>query len=106
LNNANDNIRLGTWYLDFTHWQYKNNSMLAVASYNAGTSNVDRWVERFGLDDPDDFVELIPFRETKGYVKSVLGNYWNYARIYDPQIKKQLVQLQKTLTASARESGK
>ncbi|MGK7901381.1 MAG: transglycosylase SLT domain-containing protein, partial [Hormoscilla sp.] len=106
LNNANDNIQLGTWYLDFTHWQYKNNSMLAVASYNAGTSNVDRWVERFGLRDPDDFVELIPFRETKGYVKSVFGNYWNYARIYDPKIKKQLAQVQKTLTASAGESGK
>lgn len=106
LNNANDNIRLGTWYLDFTHWQYKNNSMLAVASYNAGTTNVDKWVERFGLRDPDAFVELIPFGETKGYVKSVFGNYWNYARIYDSKISQQLAGLQKTLAASPGESEK
>ncbi|MBC6476317.1 MAG: transglycosylase SLT domain-containing protein [Hormoscilla sp. GM102CHS1] len=100
LNKANDNIQLGTWYLDFTHWQYQNNSMLAVASYNAGTTNVDRWVERFGLRDPDRFVEFIPFGETKGYVKSVFGNYWNYARLYDPMISQQLAQLQSAVAAS------
>lgn len=104
LSNPNDNIQLGTWYLDFTHWQYENNSMLAVASYNAGTANVDKWVERFGLRDPDHFVELIPFGETKGYVKSVFGNYWNYARLYDPKISQQLAQQQTALAASSGSS--
>ena len=106
LNEANDNIQLGTWYLDFTHWQYKNNSMLAVASYNAGTTNVDRWVKRFGLRDPDSFVEIIPFGETKGYVKSVFGNYWNYARLYDPKISQQLARLQTGLAAEKESSRK
>ena len=35
-----DNIQLSTWFLDYTHRQYNNNSMLAVASYNAGPGNV------------------------------------------------------------------
>jgi len=30
-------------------------------------------------------VEQIPFAETRGYVENVLGNYWNYRRLYDPE---------------------
>ena len=90
LKNPNDNIKLGTWYLDFTHWQYNDNSLLAVASYNAGPGNVSQWVNRFDLRDPDEFVERIPFGETKGYVKAVFGNYWNYLRLYNPQTSQKL----------------
>ncbi|WP_017306162.1 transglycosylase SLT domain-containing protein [Spirulina subsalsa] len=84
--NPADNIKLGTWYLDYTHQRYNNNSLLAIASYNAGPGNVNQWVQRYGFDDPDVFVEQIPFPETKGYVESVFSNYWNYLRIYNPEI--------------------
>jgi soluble lytic murein transglycosylase len=90
LTNPNDNINLGTWYLDYTHKKYKNNSLLAVASYNAGPGNVDSWVKKYGLNDPDVFVEQIPFKETKGYVESVFGNYWNYLRIYNPEVSRMM----------------
>ncbi|WP_373534938.1 transglycosylase SLT domain-containing protein [Microcoleus sp.] len=86
LENVDDNIKLGTWYLDHTHDEYKNNSMLAVASYNAGPNAVADWLKRFDFSDPDAFAEKIPFPETKGYVKSVFENYWNYLRIYNPEI--------------------
>ncbi len=86
LTKPSDNINLGTWYLEHTHEIYDNNSLLAIASYNAGPGNVNTWTKRYSLSDPDEFVENIPFRETKGYVESVFGNYWNYLRIYDPQI--------------------
>jgi soluble lytic murein transglycosylase len=92
LDNPEDNIKFGTWYLDYTHREYNNNSMLAIASYNAGPGNVADWLDRFGLSDPDEFVEKIPFPETRGYVKSVFGNYWNYLRLYDPQIGDRLEQ--------------
>lgn len=92
LENPEDNIKIGTWYLDFTHGQYKNNSMLAVASYNAGPSNVAAWIEEFGFDDPDEFADKIPFPETEGYVKHVFENYWNYLRLYSPDIAKKLGQ--------------
>ncbi len=94
LANPDDNLKLGTWYLDYTHREYSNNSMLAVASYNAGPGNVASWVRRFGLRDADEFVENIPFSETRGYVKSVFENYWNYLRLYSPEIHQELAQFQ------------
>lgn len=89
-----DSIKLGTWYLDYTHREYSNNSLFAVASYNAGPGNVSSWIDRFGVNDPDEFVEQIPFGETQNYVESVMGGYWNYLRLYNPAIANQLQQLQ------------
>ncbi|MDJ0599186.1 MAG: transglycosylase SLT domain-containing protein [Crocosphaera sp.] len=86
LTDPDDSINLGTWYLNYTHSKYSNNSLLAIASYNAGPGNVSQWVRKYRVSDPDVFVEKIPFRETKGYVESVFGNYWNYLRIYNPEI--------------------
>ncbi|WP_299412604.1 transglycosylase SLT domain-containing protein [Acaryochloris sp. IP29b_bin.148] len=87
IDGIDDNINLGTWYLDYTHRNYNDNSMLAIASYNAGPGNVDRWVQQTAITDVDMFVEDIPFPETKNYVKSVSENYWNYLRLYNPQIQ-------------------
>ncbi|MEO1634100.1 MAG: transglycosylase SLT domain-containing protein [Cyanobacteria bacterium J06631_9] len=81
-----DNVKFGTWYLDYTHREYGNNSLFAVASYNAGPGAVSSWIEEGGFSNADDFVENIPYPETKGYVESVLGGYWNYLRLYDPDI--------------------
>ncbi|NEP42168.1 MAG: lytic transglycosylase domain-containing protein, partial [Okeania sp. SIO2H7] len=86
LENVNYNVNIGTFYLDFTHQEYNNNSMLAVASYNAGPYAVRNWLERFGFKDADAFVEKIPYPETRGYVESVFENYWNYLQIYNPEI--------------------
>lgn len=86
LQNPNNNIMLGTWYLDHTHQQYGNNSLLAIASYNAGPGNVSKWLPILPKEDPDEFVESIPFDETKNYVRQVFGNYWNYLRLYNPEI--------------------
>lgn len=90
LNNPQDNVNLGTWYLDYTHEEYTDNSLFAVASYNAGPGAVAGWIDRFGFDDPDVFVEQIPYPETKGYVESVFENYWNYLRLYNPDVLKQV----------------
>lgn len=86
LEDPNTNIKLGTWYLDYTHQQYSNNSLLAIASYNAGPGNVSKWLQTLSTKDPDEFVEEIPFGETKNYVRQVFGNYWNYLRLYNPEI--------------------
>ncbi|MBE9126511.1 MULTISPECIES: transglycosylase SLT domain-containing protein [unclassified Coleofasciculus] len=86
LKNPDDNVKLGTWYLDHTHQEYSNHSLLAVASYNAGPGNVAKWVRQYGFTDPDAFIEKIPFPETKGYVEAVFENYWNYLRLYNPEV--------------------
>ena len=90
LTNPEDSINIGTFYLDYTHKKYNNNSMLAVASYNAGPHKVAQWIERYGLEDADEFVEQIPYRETKGYVESVFENYWNYLLVYNPEVREML----------------
>ncbi len=95
LDKPDDNISFGTWYLDYTHSRYGNNSMLAVASYNAGPNRVAQWVEERSVADPDEFVNSIPYDETRDYVSKVLGNYWNYLRLYSPSVQQQVMALQK-----------
>jgi len=43
---------------------------------------VRRWLERDGADDPDQFIELIPYPETRGYVRSVIRNRELYRVLY------------------------
>ena len=105
LTNPDDNIKIGTWYLSHNHHRYEDDSLLAVASYNAGTGNVNAWIDRYGIGDRDRFVEQIPFPETKDYVEGVFGNYWNYLRLYNPKIRQQVEQLRrgtKQPTATSR----
>ncbi|MBD1938343.1 transglycosylase SLT domain-containing protein [Microcoleus sp. FACHB-68] len=102
LDNPDDNIQLGTGYLDFTHREYKNNSLLAVASYNAGPSNVADWIAKYGFSDPDIFVEKIPFEETQTYVKSVFGNYWNYLRLYNPELSQRLAEHSEAMQTTSK----
>lgn len=94
LTDPEDNIRIGSWYLSHNHHRYDDDSLLAVASYNAGTSNVNAWLTRYNIDNRDRFVEQIPFPETKDYVEGVFGNYWNYLRLYNPEIRRQVESLQ------------
>ncbi|MEE8062180.1 MAG: transglycosylase SLT domain-containing protein [Gemmatimonadales bacterium] len=53
-----------------------------LAAYNAGGGRVRRWRRRAGTEDPELFVERIPFRETRGYVKKVQTNRGVYASLY------------------------
>ena len=88
-----DNVKFGTWFLNFTHEQFGNNSLFAVASYNAGPGNVDEWIKAGGFANADEFVEKIPYPETRGYIDSVFGSYWNYLRLYNPEIAAKIAKL-------------
>jgi soluble lytic murein transglycosylase len=74
---AETNITLGTRYLASLLQEY-GRPELALAAYNAGTRRVDRWLEEFGDKDMAQFVEQIPFSETRNYVKQVLSNKIRY----------------------------
>jgi len=70
------NLQLGQHYLRELLTRYDGSILLAVAAYNAGYGNINKWRTRFGDPqsdiDPDIFIELIPFKETRHYVKQVL----------------------------------
>ena len=79
------NIALGTAYLASTLERSQGQAMLAVAGYNGGPNAARSWNSRFqsaGGGDYDIFVEDIPYRETRDYVRKVFGSYWNYEAIY------------------------
>ena len=72
------NIAYGTWYLRWLLDRYGGNETLAVAAYNAGTGNVDKWIAA----DPGMRPSEIPFPETRGYVRSVLDARSQYRSRY------------------------
>jgi soluble lytic murein transglycosylase len=65
------NIAYGSWYLRYLLEHYNGNERLAIAAYNAGESNVDRWVAKAGGPDQFKTDKDIPFSETRAYVASV-----------------------------------
>jgi soluble lytic murein transglycosylase len=79
------NLTLGTQYLKDLLQRYSNNWFKAIAAYNAGEAAVDRWNETIATDDTAEFVEQIPYRETRQYVKLVIRNHRIYKRLYDHQ---------------------
>ncbi len=76
------NLHLGAAHLDELLRRFGGRADAAVAAYNAGVAPVTRWLARDGAADADQFIELIPYQETRGYVRSVLRNREVYRALY------------------------
>lgn len=76
------NINLGTLYFKILYEKY-NNQGLALAAYNAGSGNVDKWIEANIINKEGTNLENIPFEETNSYVRKVLRNQEVYKKLYD-----------------------
>jgi soluble lytic murein transglycosylase len=74
-------LELGTTHLAGLLSDYEHISH-ALAAYNAGSSRAKRWLEKAGTEDPEVFVERIPFRETRDYVRIILRNRELYRSLY------------------------
>jgi soluble lytic murein transglycosylase len=55
--------------------QVDGNPYLSLAAYNAGPGRVSQWKGRWGNIPTDEYIEQIPFKETRGYVKRVMGTW-------------------------------
>ena len=82
-------IELGSAYLRRLSKKLNENYGLVAAAYNAGPHRVDIWTKSFGHLEADEFIEHIPFAETRNYVKKVLTNMQIYRELYTG--KKELV---------------
>jgi soluble lytic murein transglycosylase len=77
------NIRFGTWYLAHLAQKFGGNLYQTAAAYNAGPEAVSKWLQQGSSQQDDEFVESIPFRETRFFVKRVLRSYREYHHVHD-----------------------
>ncbi len=89
LTEANSNIELGSAYLSYLSQKYSGNKVLATASYNAGPNRVDIWIPKVGSLPADQWIDSIPYSETRAYVKAVL----EYTTIFNSLLTKKYTRL-------------
>jgi soluble lytic murein transglycosylase len=80
------NIAYGSYYLRFLLQHYGGNSVLALAAYNGGEANVDRWAADAHARGQPLTINQIPFPETRAYVVKVLKAQRDYRRTYASQL--------------------
>jgi soluble lytic murein transglycosylase len=76
-----ENIPLGAMYLKYLIGKF-NHPVLAVAGYNSGPGGVRKTLKRTRNRDIDEFVEHIPYDQTRRYTKRVIGSAWTYEVLY------------------------
>ena len=79
------NLKLGTYYLRMMLNQLDGKWETTLAAYNAGKSRVDYWLTYAAFEEPAEFIESIPFTETRDYVQIVIRNADVYRRLYRPK---------------------
>jgi soluble lytic murein transglycosylase len=78
----NTNMQLGTHYFKRVVDHYDGHIEYALAAYNAGENRVEEWRKSGDFKDMDEFVESIPFTETREYVQAILRNAVLYRLLY------------------------
>ncbi|MBI5740361.1 MAG: transglycosylase SLT domain-containing protein [Nitrospirae bacterium] len=77
IHDVDKNVLLGAHYLSILIDEF-GDVPFALAAYNAGENALKRWQEKYYRDDLIEFIENIPYKETRSYVKKVLRSYWQY----------------------------
>ena len=83
MQDPNYNMTIGQIYLSSLIDEFKGSYILALAAYNAGPSRARKWIRNHGDPrnekiDTIDWIEMIPFDETRNYVHRVIGNLHVY----------------------------
>ena len=76
------NLKLGTYYLKTLLDQQNGKWEQTLASYNAGKARADEWSTWATYREPAEFIETVPFTETRNYIQIVLRNADVYRRLY------------------------
>lgn len=83
LYNPEINIKIGTFYYAYLTKHYEGNEQLALAAYNAGMGNVDRWIAEGIIKKDGSDLEHIPYKETNNYVRKIIRDYKIYQKLYN-----------------------
>jgi soluble lytic murein transglycosylase len=86
-----NNISLGTYYLSILMKEFGSHAYV-IAAYNAGEERVRKWSQKGNYKSIDEFIEDIPYYETRNYVKKVMTSYFGYKKFLErEEAKKDLV---------------
>jgi len=75
------NIDLGCWYINYLKERFLNDSILIISGYNAGPGTTSKWLKQYDRTDLDNFVENVPYSETREHIKKVMKSYRMYKRL-------------------------
>jgi soluble lytic murein transglycosylase len=76
------NIQTGSWYIGKMLQKFKGQIPIGAGSFNSGPRPVMRWLETHGHRPIDEFVELVPYTQTREYMKKVTENHARYVYLY------------------------
>ncbi len=83
------NIQTGSWYIGHLLQKFKGQIPLGAGSFNSGPRPVMRWIDQYGDREIDELVELVPYTQTREYMKKVTENYARYRYLYANEVYKQ-----------------
>ena len=86
LYNVDTNLEMGSLILKKLSRQKNDNFIAIVSSYNAGRAPYNRWKKQRFRQDPFEFIEMIPYKETRNYAKLVFRNFVTYKRLLGENI--------------------
>ena len=86
LDNPSTNIRFGVKYYAEMTKKHPNKVEYVLSCYNAGPNRTAIWVSENAQLCTEEFVETIPYTETRNYVKVIMRNYWNYRDLYTDDV--------------------
>jgi soluble lytic murein transglycosylase len=83
------NIETGSWYIGHLLKKFKSQVPIGAGSFNSGPRPVMKWVDQYGDREIDELVELVPYSQTREYMKKVTENFARYQYLYQGRIYEQ-----------------
>ncbi|HET9991724.1 MAG TPA: transglycosylase SLT domain-containing protein [Kofleriaceae bacterium] len=83
------NIKTGSWYIGHLLTKFKKQIPLGAGSFNSGPKPVMKWIDTNGDRELDELVELVPYTQTREYMKKVTENYARYRYLYAHELYEQ-----------------
>ncbi len=80
------NIKTGSWYIGHLLQKFKGQIPFGAGSFNSGPRPVMRWLDQYGDREVDELVELVPYTQTREYMKKVTENYARYRFLYANEV--------------------
>ena len=80
------NVQTASWYIGRLLQKFKGQIPLGAGSFNSGPRPVMKWLDQYGDREIDELVELVPFTQTREYMKKVTENFARYRYLYQNEI--------------------